>query len=255
MMRLDLFLTEKQYFRSRSKSVDAIKKGIVFVNGKLSDKPSKEVAEDAVIEIRGKLEFVSKGGYKLDKALKEFNLDVKDKVFADVGASTGGFTDCLLSRSVKRVYAVDVGCGQLDKSLSENPSVVVMDDTNARYLKKESFPEPLDGISVDCSFISLKLLLPVFDELLDENGILLALIKPQFECGISALPKSGILKDAKLREDAVMKVLSDAQNYGFKVLGISEAPKFKDKNVEYVVLLKKSGENLDTERIKELIRQ
>ncbi len=254
-MRLDLYLTERGYFQSRAKSVDAIKQGIVFVNGKPEDKPSKEISDLSKVEIKGKLKFVSKGGYKLDKALKEFKLDLKDKVFADIGASTGGFTDCLLSSGVARVYAVDVGSGQLDKSLVDNPSVVVMDNTNARYLTKDSFSENLDGITVDCSFISLTLLLPVFDNLLDENGILLALIKPQFECGNSVLPKSGILKNQRLREGAVIKVILDAEGYGFKLLAISQAPKFKDKNVEYVVLLRKIGESLSIEKIKEFLKE
>lgn len=252
-MRLDQFLTENDYFSSRSKSSEAIKKGLVKVNGKIATKPSQEVFSTSLVEVVGELSFVSRGGYKLNKALDEFSVDVTDLVFADVGASTGGFTDCLLQRGAKKVYAIDVGKDQLDQSLKNNPAVIVMDERNARFLTKSDFEEKLDGIVVDCSFISLKLLLPTFNALLGGADKLFALIKPQFECGRGYLPKSGILKDAKVRENAVLGVISEAENYGFKLINISEAPKFKDKNVEYVVYLSKEGDDMPLSKLKEFL--
>ncbi len=253
-MRLDQFLTENDYFSSRSKSSEAIKKGLVKVNGKIASKPSLEVLSSSAVEVIGELSFVSRGGYKLNKALNEFSVDLTGLVFADVGASTGGFTDCLLKRGVKKVYAIDVGKDQLDQSLKNNSAVVVMDERNARFLTKNDFEEKLDGVVVDCSFISLKLLLPTFSGLLDGADKLFALIKPQFECGRGFLPKSGILKDAKVRETAVLGVISEAENYGFKLINVSEAPKFKDKNVEYVVYLSKEGDGLTINQVKEFLK-
>lgn len=253
-MRLDQFLTENGYFASRAKCVTAIKKRLVSVNGKIIEKPSHEVSATDVLEVLGELEFVSKGGYKLNKALDEFLVSVKGEVYADIGASTGGFTDCLLRRGAERVYAIDVGKDQLDEKLKDNPRVTVMDETNARFLEKNSFPERLDGIVADCSFISLKLLFPVFDKLLEADGKVFALIKPQFECGRKVLPKSGILKDVKIREKAVLDVIAEAQSYGFKLLNISEAPKSKDKNVEYVVYLSKNGREKSIDSLKEFLK-
>ena len=251
-MRLDVFLTENNYFNSRAKSVEAIKKGLVYVNDKLQDKPSKEVCDTDKVTVIGELKFVSKGGYKLDKALTQFNFDVSNMIFADIGASTGGFTDCLLKRNVKKVYAVDVGENQLDSSLLCD-RVVVMDNTNARYLDKTSFSDRLEGIVVDCSFISLKLLLPTFDKLLDTSGQLFALIKPQFECGAKNLTKSGILKDPKIRLATVMDVICEANKYGSFAFNLCAAPKFNDKNIEYVVHFAKNSGQMDTEKIKSLI--
>lgn len=254
-MRLDVFLTENGYFPSRAKSFEAIKCGMVSVNGKIILKASKDVLYSDEITVSGKLKFVSKGGYKLDKALTEFDLSVDGLVFADIGASTGGFTDCLLKRSAKKVYAVDVGEGQLDQSLSSSDLVVVMDNVNARYLSKEDFEDTLDGITVDCSFISLKLLVGVFNNLLPKNGILLALIKPQFECGRKSLSKNGILKDAKVREQSVLEVINVAKSCGFIVLGISQAPLNKDKNVEYVIYFSKEGNSLSENDLRNFLRQ
>lgn len=253
-MRLDQFLTENGYFASRAKSVTAIKKRLVSVNGKIIEKPSHEVSSADLLVILGELEFVSKGGYKLNKALDEFLISVEGEVYADIGASTGGFTDCLLQRGAKKVYAIDVGKDQLDEKLKNNLCVTVMDETNARFLGKNYFPERLDGIVADCSFISLKLLFPVFDQLLDDDGKVFALIKPQFECGRKFLPKSGIIKDAKIRENAVLDVIGEAQSYGFKLLNIAEAPKSKDKNVEYVIYLSKNGREKSVDSLKEFLK-
>lgn len=255
MMRLDVFLTENGYFSSRAKSCDAIKDGLVSINGNVATKASKEISDNDNVTVSGTLKFVSKGGYKLDKALTEFGLSVEGLVFADIGASTGGFTDCLLKRSAKKVYAVDVGEGQLDKSLSLDERVVVMDNINARYLTKDDFNDTLDGITADCSFISLKLLVGVFDNLLPNSGILLALIKPQFECGRKNLSKNGILKDTKVRETSVLEVVNVAKSYGFNVSGISQAPLNKDKNVEYVIYFAKEGKSLSENDLRNFLRQ
>lgn len=254
-MRIDVYLTENGYFGSRAKSFDAIKNGLVFVNGEVVTKASKNIKDGDEVSITGALKFVSKGGYKLDKALEEFNLSVSDKIFADIGASTGGFTDCLLSRGVRKVYAVDVGENQLAPKIACNPKVVVMDNTNARYLSVDSFKDSLDGIVVDCSFISLKLLVGVFGDLLGKDGVLLALIKPQFECGAKSLSKNGILKDAKIRERVVLEVISAAKQAEFFPLDMSKAPNSKDKNVEYVIYFSKCGKPMSLQSIQSFLRR
>lgn len=238
-MRLDTYLTTHGFFPTRSKSVDAIDKGLVLINGKTQYKPAKEVSSSDLVTVNGSLEFVSKGGYKLDKALSEFNVDLNGLVFADIGASTGGFTDCLIKRGVKKVFAVDVGQNQLDQSLLKSDKVVVLDKTNARYITPSTFNEKLDGITVDCSFISLKLLLQVFSNLLDDGGYLFVLIKPQFECGKANLSKNGILKDKSVRNKVVIDIITLAKDFELNVIDISVAPMFKDKNIEYVVYFKK----------------
>lgn len=254
-MRLDQYLTERGYFDSRSKSAHAVKKGLVSVNGKVCEKVSKDVFDGDEITVSDEVFFVSRGGFKLNKALEEFDVDLTDKVFADVGASTGGFTDCLLRYGVRKVFAVDVGKGLLDEKLKTDRRVIVMDETNARYISKRDFPDKIDGITADCSFISLKLLLPVFSDILDEKGDLFVLVKPQFECGKNNIPKSGIIKDSVLRARVCSDVLSDAETYGFRTLAISKAPEFKDKNVEYVVYLKKTGKAMTKDEITDFFKR
>lgn len=254
-MRLDKYLVLHDYFSSRTKAVDAIERGLIAVNGEKVDKSAKLVGDDDVITVLGSLEFVSRGAYKLNKLITAFSIGVSDMVFADIGASTGGFTDVLLRHGASRVYAVDVGENQLDKSIYTDKRVVVMDNTNARYLLKSDFPEPLDGITADCSFISLKLLLPVFSGLLTKGKILFALIKPQFECGTSNIGKNGILKDAKIREKVVLDVISAAACCGFTVNGIVKAPVYKEKNIEYMVYFSKCDQIFDSDKIIKMIRE
>ena len=183
-MRLDVFLVEKGFQESRQKAQGTIMSGLVFVNGKRVDKPGAPVPADAAIEIRGStLPYVSRGGLKLEKAMQVFPISLDDAVCADIGASTGGFTDCMLQNGAQKVYAVDVGYGQLAWKLREDPRVVCLERTNARYLSREQIPQELDFASVDVSFISLKLILPPLYELLKESGCAVCLVKPQFEAG------------------------------------------------------------------------
>lgn len=235
-MRLDKFLAES--FSSRTKAARAIEKGLVTVNGK-KEAPSFEVRGDEDIVVKEEAAFVSEGGQKLEKALSEFGADVSGKIFADLGASTGGFTDCLLRRGARRVFAVDVGRSQLAEPLAADTRVCVMDGINARYLTRNDFPLSLDGITADLSFISLTLILPVVSELLDEGKEAYLLIKPQFECGRSNQSKRGIVRDAAARQKAVENICRQAEKSGFAVTGLSRAPLREKKNVEYVLRLER----------------
>ncbi len=235
-MRADKFFAEK--FGSRTKSAEAIEKGLILVNGK-TIRPKDEIKEkDEIVILTASERFVSNGGYKLSRAVETFGLDAKDKVFVDIGASTGGFTDCLLQNGAKRVFAVDVGESLLDSSLLQTDKVVVMDNTNARYLTKTDFPCEIDGVVTDVSFISLRLILPVIADILNEKGFAVVLIKPQFECDNRSVGKSGIVATYK-HESIVKKVLSYALENGLYPFGIVNAPVRKGKNIEYVMLLKK----------------
>lgn len=234
-MRLDVFLAQGR-FTSRTRAARAIETGRVTVNGKPA-RPSTEVRGDEEICVIGEDVFVSEGGYKLEKALSEFHADISGKVFADLGASTGGFTDCLLRRGASRVFAVDVGTAQLDSRLSADARVEVMDGVNARYLTPEDFPCALDGVTADLSFISLSLVLPAVARLLAHGREAYVLVKPQFECGRNGQNKRGIVTDAKVRERAVEEVCRQAENCGFSVVGLSRAPLREKKNVEYVLRL------------------
>ncbi|MDE6274544.1 MAG: TlyA family RNA methyltransferase [Clostridiales bacterium] len=192
-MRADKFFAEK--YGSRTKAAQALERGLIL-RGDKHLSPADEVQESDVFTFIETSDFVSNGGKKLEKGLSHFQIDVTGKVFADLGASTGGFTDCLLRRGARRVYCVDVGTSQLDRAIAEHQSVVVMDDTNARYLKKSDFPEKLDGVVSDLSFISLKLVLPAVCDILEESGVALVLFKQQLECVWKNLNKRGILPTA-----------------------------------------------------------
>ncbi len=231
-MRADKFFAEK--FGSRTKAAEAIKKGFVLVNGK-TVKAKSEVSEtDSITYLQPETAFVSNGGYKLARAIKTFEFSCKDKVFADIGASTGGFTDCLLQNGAKKVYAIDVGESLLHASLQNHPQIVTMENTNARYLRKTDFPEPLNCIVTDVSFISLRLIFPVIKELLGEQGSAFALIKPQFECENQRIGKSGIVTPSA-HAKIVEKVLTHLTDSGLYPLGIVNAPIRKGKNIEYVL--------------------
>lgn len=247
-MRADKFFAEK--FGSRTKSAEAIEKGWVLVNGK-PIRPKDELRDtDEITFIEAETRFVSNGGYKLERACEVFEIDCKDKVFVDIGASTGGFTDCLLQRGAKRVYAVDVGESLLHETLRVCKEVCIMDNTNARYLTKTDFSERLDGVVTDVSFISLRLILPVIASLLDEEGQAFVLIKPQFECENKRIGKSGIVHTSA-HADIVKKVLGYAKDNGLFVYGIVNAPVRKGKNIEYVLWLARKSVNAksDTEII------
>ncbi len=231
-MRADKYFAEK--YGSRTKAAEAIERGLVLVNGK-PIKAKTEIKENDVITfVEAEEQFVSNGGYKLDRALKSFNFDCKDKVFADIGASTGGFTDCLLQYGAKKVYAVDVGESLLHESLQGDTRIVSMENVNARYLTKEDFPERLDGVVADVSFISLRLIFPVIKEILKEDGDSFVLIKPQFECEKKHIGKSGIVTPSAHAEivKKVLKYLAESELYAFDIVN---APIRKGKNVEYVL--------------------
>lgn len=245
-MRLDRHLAEK--FGSRNKAASAIERGIVRVNGMIRP-ASYDVKESDVIDVAEEgISFVSAGGYKLYKALTDFNFSVKDKVFADIGASTGGFTDCLLKCGAKKVYCIDVGESQLDKSLMDK-NIVVIDNFNARNLRKDMFEEELDGITIDVSFISLTYLFEAVCEVLCHAKYVLALIKPQFECGSRAVGKNGIVRGEKRHREIIDKIYASCISCGLAPMALTNAPEVKGKNLEYVVLLEKGGEPVQFEKL------
>ncbi len=237
-MRIDKYLAEK--YGSRTRAERAIMSGIVLVNG-CKVVPSYEVKADDIITFQQvETSYVSMGGYKLDKALDDFSLDVSEKIFADIGASTGGFTDCLLQRGASKIYCIDVGESQLDKSLLSK-NVVVIDNFNARNLSLDMFNEPLDGIVGDLSFISLTYILPAVSACLSPGGIAILLIKPQFELDKTSVGKHGIVNDKNLRKTAVKRVYDCAVECGLSPVNITQAPVRKNKNIEYPLMLIKGG--------------
>lgn len=240
-MRLDVLLVEQGYFPSREQARTAIMSRRVSVNGQIVDKAGSPVAEDAAIAVSGNdLPFVSRGGLKLDKAVKSFALDLTGYVMADIGASTGGFTDCALQNGAARVYAVDVGYGQLAWKLRQDERVVVLEKTNARYLTEAEIPEPLDIITIDASFISLTKLLPALFPLLKQDGSLVALIKPQFEAGRDKVGKKGVVRDHAVHLEVIEKVMAAAEELGFVCRGLDFSPiKGPEGNIEYLLWLGK----------------
>ena len=253
-MRLDAFLYSENKYVSRTKAAEAIEKGNVTVNGKTVFKSSYDVKPTDSVEIVKPEDFVSNGGYKLEKAIDDFGIDVSGDTFADVGASTGGFTDCLLKHGAKKVFAVDVGESQLSEELKSNEKVVVTDNFNARNLTANDLGEYVDGAVCDVSFISLTYVLrPIYDTL-KENGFAVVLLKPQFECGKKYLNKNGIVNSEKAREEAAMKIFDFASSVGFTVSDFTNAPLREGKNVEYLFYLTKNGEKkISTETVKKRV--
>ncbi|OGW03760.1 MAG: RNA methyltransferase [Nitrospinae bacterium RIFCSPLOWO2_01_FULL_39_10] len=238
--RLDNLLLERGIVQSRERAKGLILSGDVRVNGNPVNKAGTLIDENAEIEITKDIPYVSRGGLKLEKAIKEFNINVKDKVAIDVGASTGGFTDCLIQYGAKKVYAVDVGYGQLAWKLRNDPRVVIIERKNVRYIKPSDIGEPVDIATIDVSFISLKLVLPVVKNLLKENGEIIALIKPQFEVGKGEVGKGGIVKDEEKHKKVISEIKSFAIDSGFKVLNVTESPIAGQKgNVEFLIYLQK----------------
>ncbi len=238
--RLDILLTEVGLAQTRSKAQALIKSGAVFVNGICAEKPGAVYASDAAVEVRGEFcPYVSRGGLKLEKALHDFGVDVTGYVCSDSGASTGGFTDCLLQCGAKKVFAIDVGTGQLVDKLRHDSRVVVMEQTNIRYVTPGDLGEPLDLAVVDVSFISLKLVLPAIRALLKQDrGQVLCLIKPQFEAGKENLGKKGVVRDAAVHRQVLNGFLSLAAQLGFTVLGLTHSPvKGPEGNIEFLAHL------------------
>ena len=242
--RLDTKLVQLGLVSGRDKAKAVIMAGIVYVNGQKATKAGLTVKESDKIEVRGeKMPFVSRGGYKLDKAVKAFHLQLQDCVCMDIGASTGGFSDCMLQNGAKKVYAVDVGYGQLAWKLRTDARVVNMERTNFRYLTTEDIAEQLDFASVDVSFISLKIILPVLFALLREGGEAVCLIKPQFEAGKENVGKKGVVRDPSVHTEVVKTVTQFAFETVFSVLHLSFSPiKGPEGNIEYLMHIKKEKE-------------
>ena len=242
--RLDVLLVERGLQESRQKAQATIMAGLVYVSGQKVDKPGTNVANDAEIEVRGKaLRYVSRGGLKLEKAMQTWPITLTGKTCADIGASTGGFTDCMLQNGAAKVYAVDVGYGQLDWKLRNDERVVCMERTNARYLSREEIPDPLDFASIDVSFISLKLIFPALYGLLADGGEIACLIKPQFEAGREKVGKKGVVRDPAVHLEVLQNFLLHAKENHFTVIGITYSPiRGPEGNIEYLGYLRKSEE-------------
>ena len=240
--RLDILVTERGLVESREKAKTLSMEGQDYVDGQKADKPGDTFSEDAAVEVRGKgLPYVSRGGLKLEKAMREFGLQLQGRTCMDIGASTGGFTDCMLQNGAQRVYSVDVGYGQLAWSLRTDPRVVNLERTNARYLTREQVPEEIGFFSVDVSFISLTLILPAVRPLLAEHGQAVCLIKPQFEAGREKVGKKGVVRDKAVHEEVIEKIRSFALENGFSVLGLTFSPvKGPEGNIEYLIYLERS---------------
>ena len=240
--RLDVLLVEQGYAESRQKAQAIIMSGNVFVDGQRVDKPGTAVLPTAPLEVRGHgLRYVSRGGLKLEKAMQTFPLTLEGKTCADIGASTGGFTDCMLQNGAAKVYAVDVGYGQLDWKLRNDPRVVCLERTNARYLTAQEIPEPLDFASVDVSFISLKLIFPALYGLLKDGGEVACLIKPQFEAGREKVGKKGVVRDPKVHLEVLENFLINAKENNFTVVDITYSPiRGPEGNIEYLGFLRKA---------------
>lgn len=243
--RLDVALFEQGFADSRAKAGALIMAGQVYVNSQKITKAGYNLRADDVIEVRGdKLPFVSRGGLKLDKAIKEFDLKLDDCVCMDIGASTGGFTDCMLQNGARKVYAVDVGYGQLAWKLRSDERVVNMERTNFRYLTVDDIDEMLDFASVDVSFISLKIILPVLYELLNNNACAVCLIKPQFEAGRDKVGKKGVVREIETHKEVVNNIINFAFETGYSVLNLSFSPiKGPEGNIEYLMYIQKSDES------------
>ena len=241
--RLDIVLTEKKLAESREKAKAIIMTGIVYVDNQKCDKPGTLIAPEQTVEVRGKtLPYVSRGGLKLEKAQKVFSLDFTDWICMDTGASTGGFTDVMLQGGAKKVYAVDVGYGQLAWKLRNDPRVVNLERTNIRYVTEEQVPDALDFASADVSFISLYHVIPVIHRLLKEGGLAVLLIKPQFEAGREKVGKKGVVRDPAVHIEVVEKIMKLAAEQGFGILGLDHSPvKGPEGNIEYLIYLKKDG--------------
>lgn len=249
--RLDIVLVNRGFAQSREKAKEVIKEGMIYINNVMQTKPSISVDEDAVIEIRGEVcKYVSRGGYKLEKAIEHFGLNVKDLCCMDIGASTGGFTDCLLKNGAEFVYAVDVGHDQLNESLRDDNRVMSLEGINFRYLTRDIFNELVNSVSdgvkdialcvCDVSFISLRHILPVAYEFLTENGEMICLIKPQFEAGKEHLNKKGVVKDKKIHVNVIRDIIDFAKEVGFVVRNLTFSPiKGPEGNIEYLLYLSK----------------
>ena len=240
--RLDCALVTRGFAESREKAKAIIMSGIVYVNNQKSDKAGANIKPDDIIEVRGEtLKYVSRGGLKLEKAIKSFNIVLNDCICADIGASTGGFTDCMLQNGAKKVYSIDVGYGQLAWKLRTDERVVNLERTNFRYVTRQQVPDQLDFASVDVSFISLSLIIPVMRELLRQGGQAVCLIKPQFEAGKENVGKKGVVRDKAVHIAVIEKIITIIKENNFSLLGLDFSPiKGPEGNIEYLCHIQKT---------------
>ena len=255
--RLDVLLTEQGYADTRSKAQAIIMAGQVYVNGQKADKPGISYEETVQLEVRGDVcPYVSRGGWKLEKALRDFGVKPEGYVCSDSGASTGGFTDCLLQQGAKKVFAIDVGYGQLDWKIRSDERVVVMERTNIRYVTPEDLGEPLDLSVIDVSFISLGIVLPTIKTLLKPTGQVLCLIKPQFEAGREKVGKKGVVRDPDTHKEVLDNFVALADSLGFTILGLTFSPvKGPEGNIEFLGHLSKEEKEGIRPDTAEIVRQ
>ncbi|MCY6959973.1 TlyA family RNA methyltransferase [Clostridium brassicae] len=256
--RLDVLLVKKNFFDSREKAQASIMAGEIFVDGKRVDKCGEKVLENLDIEFKGQImPYVSRGGFKLEKAMKSFGVKLENKVCMDIGASTGGFTDCMLQNGAKKVFAIDVGYGQFAWKLRTDERVVCMERTNARYLTQEDIGEYCDFASIDVSFISLKKIIPAIANLLNDKGEIVALIKPQFEAGKEKVGKKGVVREAGVHKEVIEGILKFLVENNFKIIGLDHSPiKGPEGNIEYLVYFTKNigyNEKFDFENIDRIV--
>lgn len=254
--RLDVLLVNRGMFESRAKAQAAVMAGQVLVNEQKIDKPGTPVAPEVTIRLLGnKLPYVSRGGLKLEKALQIFPISVEGKVVADIGASTGGFTDCALQNGATKVYAIDVGYGQLAWKLRNDERVVNMERTNVRYLEADSLPEQVDAATIDVAFISLDKILPAVHKILKPEGFVVALIKPQFEAGKENVGKKGVVRDAAVHEQVINNVIGFAKSEGFGIAGLDFSPiKGPEGNIEYLLHLTLGDDDVvSSEQVAQLV--
>lgn len=241
--RLDVLLVEKGLFESREQAKRSIMAGEIFVDGRRIDKAGENVDVELPIEYKGsKMPYVSRGGYKLEKAIKSFGINLNDTICMDIGASTGGFTDCMLQNGAKKVYAIDVGYGQFAWKLRVDERVVCLERTNVRYATAEQVPDACDFASIDVSFISLTTIMPAVCSLLKENGEIMALIKPQFEAGKGKVGKKGVVREPEIHKEVIEKIVNYSLNNNLEILNIDFSPiKGPEGNIEYLIYLRKSS--------------
>jgi 23S rRNA (cytidine1920-2'-O)/16S rRNA (cytidine1409-2'-O)-methyltransferase len=240
--RLDVLLVEKGFFDSRERAQKSIMAGEIFVDGIRIDKSGEKVKKNADIVFKGEvMPYVSRGGFKLEKAIKAFNIELRDRVCMDIGASTGGFTDCMLQNGASKVYAIDVGYGQFAWKLRVDPRVVCMERTNIRYVKPEDIGELCDFASIDVSFISLTKVLPAALNLLNGEGFIVALIKPQFEAGREKVGKKGVVRDKAVHKEVIYKIVNFVKKEGINIIDVEYSPiKGPEGNIEYLIYMTKN---------------
>lgn len=250
-MRLDKYLVEKGFVESRNRANILLEKGLVLVNNKIQ-KPSYIVKATDTISIVEQIKYVSMGGYKLEKALKEFDIVLNNKICADIGCSKGGFTECMLNFGANKVYAIDVSISELDLSLLNNDKVITK-EINARELTRQTFIDKMDFVAVDCSFISIKYILDNLIQILSNNGEMVILLKPQFECGAINLTKSGIVKNKKILLNICKDYLQYFMQNNLKVKNFTFAPIRENKNIEFLFYLSTQGESIQANKIEGIL--